>query len=352
MQPETASQVKELVARFYASDEDADAALEALIGCVRPHIRQRLARKDDGHEELEDLCSESVRRLVEATQRSRAPDCQPIREYISYALATADNVFAHHLRRTRPNWCRLRRRLIYLLDEGGRGRFARWKAAASGPPVGPQPDPGWLGGFARWRGQSFRDTPRYQAFCADYGPFCRAALQHRDPREVPLPELVGHLFEEVGTPLEVDELTRHLAALHQVSDSPPLSLEGLREDSGCRDHAPIPPGEDLAASVVRAVASEQLRPELWRQICQLPLSQRWALLLDLQPDDLLLVARRMTSVAAALQMPEEEFHITWRRLPLPDPAIAERLKISPKQVSNLRIAAKRRVARWLAGISS
>src|SRR5438552_1580476 len=133
------------------------AMVEALVKSVRPLIERRLRQRGLRDEDLEDLAAEAVRRLMEAfcagedAEETRARDSQ------AYALAVADSVFADHLRRTRPNWYRLKRRVLYLLDgKAGGDLFARWRC---------RPRPEWLGGFLAWRGRPFRPTARHRELC-------------------------------------------------------------------------------------------------------------------------------------------------------------------------------------------
>ncbi len=327
-----------LLRRFYSGGHDADTALETPVASVRPAIRQRLSQKGIAGDDQEELCGLVVSRMIEAARRSQLPDGQLIGSFSGYALTVVESVFADHLRRTRPNWCGLKRRLLYLLDDHeGAGLFARWKHRLS-----------WLGGFARWRGQPFRACARYSAFCDDDAEFRHGALADRTAAEVELPELLAHLFAWLGTPLEVDELTTHVARLREVHDLEPLSLDGLARESG-RDLEYRQPAseEDVAAQVVAALSGAASRDRLWREIRVLLPRQRAALLLGMTRAELLLVAGTATSAAAALDVPLLEWASVWTDLPLADREIAGRLEVTPKQVSNLRKCARERLARWL-----
>jgi hypothetical protein len=327
-----------LLARFH-TPAGSEAALVALVESARPHVRRQLRQRCGDPELVEDLCAETLRRLVETSRRSREPGAAPIGDLVGYAGRVAETVFADHLRRVRPNWCRLKRRVVDLLDgRGGCDWFARWRNRWGLRRA-------WLGGLQAWSGRAARSTPHYLALCADLRPFCTGALEDRDPAVLPLHELLRRLFEHAGTPVEVDELTSHLAVLRRVEDSRELSLEEL--DGGGADVA-CAASDNPAAAVIQALASDALRAELWIRICDLPVRQRAALLLCLSPDELLLLAGTIGRVAGALEMSVEALGEVWRRLPAPDDEIAALLEVTRKQAANLRKCARERLARWLA----
>src|SRR5262249_40423247 len=157
----------------------------------------------------------------------------------------------------------------------------------------------------------------YLSFCDDAAAFCHNALGDRDAAQVALPELLAHLFAWLGTPLEVDELTTHVARLQQVEDLEPLSLQALSR--ACEVEHPEPvTQEDMAAQVVAALSTEQRRVQLWQQIRSLLPRQRAALLLGMPREQLLLVAGTATDAAEALEISLEEWISIWRALPLAD----------------------------------
>lgn len=313
-------------------------SLERLVEEVRPAVRRRLQQKGISGEELEDLHLETLERFSGAlTRRSQCSDNNriDIEEPTRYALTVADTVFDDHLRRTRPNWCRLKRRILYLLDNNQTKKlFARWKHRTA-----------WIAGFTRWNLHPFRPSARYHAFCNRPALFCQQELGNQEPDKLPLPTLMAHLFRWLGTPVEVDELTTHLAALQNITDTRLLSLEGMAEESGVSIDCWIPPSEeDVSARVLDAMEGETFRARLWEIVCSLPIRQRHALLLGMSSDELLLLAPT-TELAAMLEMSCDALTNLWCDLPLSDTQIAPHLEITPKQVSNLRKCARERIAR-------
>ncbi len=304
-------------------------ASDSGVAALAPLLRRRLAEKGAAGEELEDLCAEALGRIA-AAERAGAPRPSDAE---AYARVVADRVFADHLRRTRPNWYRLKRRVVYLLDEKtSGGLFARWQLRVE-----------WLGGFARWRGRGFRATAAYSRFRSDRSEFGREATDAYPPRELRLPELLAQLFRWLDTPVEVDELTTHVAALQGIEDLSAVSFEGLEGERAAAD-----PSCGPEATVLSALESERRRVRLWEEVRELPPRQRAALLLGMERDGLLLLlAGTATGVAGALEIPVPEFVEVWRKLPLPDAAIGARLGATTLQVSNLRKCARERLARRL-----
>ncbi len=135
----------------------------------------------------------------------------------------ADTVFDDYLRRTRPNWYRLKRRILYLLDAADpRNPFARWKLRLD-----------WLAGFARWRGTPFRHTARYHQLLSAgmQCPWLLSALADRSAAQVPLPEMLALLFRLIETPLEVSALTTLLASLQEISEPSLLATARSQQEA-------------------------------------------------------------------------------------------------------------------------
>lgn len=335
---DTISQVNALTQRFYTKDIACETTLSSLMECVRPAIRRRLQEKHVAGDDLEDLYVETAERLLTATRRSREQPDHQIGNYLSYALTVADTVFEDHIRRTKPNWCRLKRRILYLLDnKTGSKVFARWKLSLR-----------WLGGLFTWQGQNFQPTPNYSVLCSSPETLCNLIFSHRSPEQVPLPELLARLFRWLNTPLELDELTNHVAHLQGITDHIPHSLEGLATVAERdMDHFLPPSSHDVASEVMEALSSELFRKRIWNILCEVPARQRIALLLAMPREEVLLLGR-VSEIAEAVELTLPQFTEVWKDLPLSDKEIAERLEITPKQVSNLRKCARERIFRWLA----
>lgn len=128
---------------------------------------------------------------------------------------------------------------------------------------------------------------------------------------------------------------------------PTTSLDALAEESGSHAAVPAAP-DDVADRVLSVLAAEQLRAWLWQEVRALPPFQRAALLLGMEPDELLSLQYKQSEIAQALGLPLDDFLGLWRGLPLSDRQIAHRLGVA--NVSNLRKCARERLARRLASL--
>lgn len=295
------------------------------VAALRQVVCQRLKLHGIDADDLDDLCGQVISRLLLASGG-------PSEDARGYAVAAADRVYVDHLRQTRPNWTRLKRKLIYLLSErAGGDLFTRWK-------LGPQ----MLCGLVAWRGRPFRPTSAYNRFQS--AGFRRDALDGRDPAVVPLPEIIAALFAYIGTPLTEDDLTNRVAALLSVTDSPPVRLQSI-ESEALHGAATALTVQDAA---IEAMTTEQRCDALWPEIIALPRPQRAALLLPLTCDDLLLLAGSAGAIGSALEIAGSELLSVWKAVPMTDRDIAERLTLRTDQVSNLRKCARERLHRRLA----
>jgi hypothetical protein len=102
-----------------------------------------------------------------------------------------------------------------------------------------------------------------------------------------------------------------------------------------------------------ALDCRRMLERTWREVLELPLGQRLALLLNLRAphggDALHLLAETdiasKAEIADALEMPAGELEGIWEMLPLDDAAIGARLGIQRQQVINLRKSARKRLER-------
>ena len=284
-------------------------------------------------DDLEDLLLETTARLIRATRNSHEFGPR-IGNYSAYALTIADHAFDDYLRRVRPNWRRLKRQILLLLShKKGAEFFARWRWRTD-----------WLIGLLRWQGIAKSATLRYQTFQENSEAFCQQALANQNPEQIPLPELLTKLFRWLETPLEINELTTHVAGLQRLQEPETLSLEthgdGRLARNTCAEIA------DACQQIVESLSADSFRVRMLVWIGELPPRQRVALLLGMSREDLLLL-NASGEIAGLLEMPPEDFYGFWPRLPLADSAIAAYLALTPKQISNLRKCARERVLRGM-----
>jgi len=159
-------------------------------------------------------------------------------------------------------------------------------------------------------------------------------------------EFLGVLFKRSGGPMGFDEVVKIAAETWHIHDPPIESI-----DTGCseRDHqfTSSEPRVDLA------LEQRLFFEQVWGEVCQLPVLQRAALLLNLRDSrdggvisflPFLGVASK-EELARLLEMPYEDFQKLWSKLPLDDFRIAQMFGITRQQVINLRKTARERLAR-------
>lgn len=290
-----------------------------------------------GDQDTDDLSSEIVLSLLKRLREMKAKSSdQDFGSFRSYVAVTTYNACYAYLRQRYPQRYRLKSRLRYALTR--HPHFALWE----------DPHHQWVCGLVEWRDSSSPvagDAPMRRS-----QPEPAAALFARLERAqaTGLPELLAAIFGAWGRPVEFDELVDLVAELQEISDHP----SPLAHSSQYRPAS----GESVSASQVSAATAleqQQYLEQLWAEICKLPLGQRTALLLNLRDrqgqETVTLFAQlsiaTIAEIAAALVMSSEQFAELWPALPANDAFIAAHLNCRRQQVINLRLSARRRLAK-------
>lgn len=251
--------------------------------------------------------------------RLRSTSETPLQDFPAYVAVVAYNACAEWQRQRQPRRHGLKNRVRYLLNHTN--GLALWEAT---PRV-------WWGGYSKWREhEKSAALPQLQA--------CRSRL----PNTKGLRELVTAVFSLASQPVELDDLVSLLADVLGISDEV-IALESNSE---------LPDERSSIASVVERRACLQ---QLWNEVRKLPLAQRRALLLNLRDQDggNQLALFHLTGVASlpelakTLEFSLEKFAALWNQLPIDDLSLAAQLGVTRQQVINLRLAARRRLARHL-----
>jgi hypothetical protein len=159
-------------------------------------------------------------------------------------------------------------------------------------------------------------------------------------------EFLSNLFEHSVGPIGFDEVVKLAAETWHVHDSPVESIDTAGTESG-HQFISSEPRVDLA------LEQRLLFEQVWREVCQLPVLQRAALLLNLRDSSdggvisflpFLGVASK-EELARLLEMSQEDFQELWNELPLDDSRIAKMFGITRQQVINLRKTARERLVR-------
>lgn len=300
----------------------------------RPHGQQNLQRPD-----FEEIYNDIQLRLLE---RLRAFKEDPARNQImnlrGYVATVTRNTCDEYLRQRYP----LRRSLKDKVRRHLRSnaRFALWEDT----------EHNWLAGIAGWQNldHTLKDTTL-------------SALQERlkiewqtvNAQRVELHEILTTIFSVAQAPLDIDQLTELIAGFWGVEDH-------VAEPLDANTQSPL--DEQLAADINPATIIErrQWLQLLWREIRQLPLRQRVALLLNLRNQHginviTLLPATGVATfeeIAQTLEIPVPEFEQLWTQLPLDDLHIAAYLGATRQQVINLRKTARERLLKRMSGLEA
>jgi hypothetical protein len=268
-----------------------------------------------GIEHRDDVRSEIVLRLMNRLQRLIAdPEGKPIQSFPDYVAVVAFNTFDDFVRRAYPMRMKLKNRIRYALRHAS--RLTLW---ASG---------GWmLCGLEEWEGMAVAE------------PLDEPSPPPR-PQSEDLPDLLYALFDHHGKPIELDTLVSAIAQVYGVDEHDAAELR--EDDTAEHRRDPIDHLEDL-----------QYLRKLWEEICELPLRQRMALLLNPRDAAGESIVRYLPvtgvatirQIARALEMKVEDLADLWHELPIEDTRIAGMLQVTRQQVINLRRSARERLLR-------
>ena len=338
------SQDAEVVLNQWFRENDGDrsrALMETLVSQhAEPLIRRIVHFKLDSprgpqdraaqRADVDDVCSTALYNLLARLDRIKCGDDEPaVRNFTGYAAVTAYNACNEYFRSRKPAWVRLSMKVRYLATHAP--KFALWQAG----------DGRDVCGWARDRG---RDANPDTSGLSESG---RRFRQDLDPARLSLAELVGAILNASAAPLFLDDLVDAVAEWSGVKEA---WLHSLDEDPG--DDAPRWEPADAQDPPDARLSERQYIERLWREICELPLEHRKALLLNLQDSaggDIQLFAflgiASISQIAVVLEMEPLVFAELWKRLPLDDVSIGRELGLNRQDVANRRSAARKRLAR-------
>jgi len=321
--------------------DDPDSLLEALLNyCAQP-IVSRVVRRRMGSlytpGDAADLSSEAT---VELLSRLRA-----LRDgsgaawdlpFDALAAGVAANTVYRFMARRFPERNRLRKRLRYVVETGG--RFRLW--------LGPQGTA--ICGLKRRSLFRREPSPTGEEALADAADIrrCLEALKAQALPAEPLEPLVREILRKLGRPIDLSRLAGIVAEITGSREPSWVTASPYSED----EIPGLPP--DPAPSVELRLEWRQRLERLWPEVLQLSARHRSALLLSVRAASgaaLWLVVdlgvASFREVAKALEMRPQELAELWNRLPLEDREIAARLGVDRQQVINFRSTARERLAR-------
>ena len=288
--------------------------------------------------DVDDVCGEVILRLVKRLCKLKAePDRDAIANLRAYVTTMAYNACDGYLRDKYPERHRLKNRLRYMVTH------------IKGLGLWETDDRRWVCGFTRWQGAQFNApigrTP--DRLLSGIDDFKAQSILDADAATINPADLLIAIFSRVGAPVEFDDLVSIVAELWGIKDRPrhPDSEPDQRNLSA----GSFDPRPDIEGGIDRRNQLRQVRSE----ICQLPVRQRAALLLNLRDQQgrglltLLPVAgiAGLRRIAEALEIDVERLLEMWDELPLEDSKIGRLLGSTPQQVVNLRKSARERLAR-------
>lgn len=276
--------------------------------------------------DFEDLCSESCLKLVEklAAMRIEA-NGNSIRNFESYTAVVAYNVWNEFLNNGAPNRKSLKNKIRYALGKSEHFEVWREKDEIYG---------GLVLHERRIEKVSIEDlTDRLKREFADF-------------RNAVLPELLSEILENANSALQINDLTTIVGRLWEIDDPADVSLDGFREN--------------IFSAKKNQRNDFEMRFELkqiWQEIRALPANQRTALLYNLRDEsgrEMLFMffnakIASLREISEAMNLNLEDCATIFPLLPLEDKAIAEKMKLTAKQVGGLRKVARENLRRRLAG---
>ena len=259
------------------------------------------------------------------------PDQRSITSFPDYVAIKTYSACADYFRQRNPRRWRLKNLLRYQLRHNS--KFALWKADNNH----------WYAGLSGWSGTAEAAT------LSGSLPSSSTILEMfsmKHAQDLQPAELLTAIFERGGQPVEFERLVALAAEVWNITDAP---LESV-------DNPDYEPDRELIHSTpgVDVLLEQRLYLEaLWIQVCELPVLQRAALLLNLRDAQggsaiffiphLGIASQK--EIAAILELPDQEFSMLWNDLPLDDARIAQMFGITRQQVINLRKTARERLMR-------
>jgi hypothetical protein len=257
------------------------------------------------------------------------PNKAAIASFSDFVAIKTYSACADYFREQHPQRWRLKTLLRRRLRQNP--RFALWQAE----------DKRWYASFSR--GQE-SGSEAEEPDTAE--PVTHSTDGKLSDAQIKSDQFLSVLFERSGRPIGFNEVVRIAAETWHIHDPPTESIDtgGSERDDQFTSSEP---------RVDLALEQRLFFEQVWREVCQLPVLQRAALLLNLRDSrdggvisflPFLGVASK-EELARLLEMTYADFQRVWNELPLDDSRIAQMFGITRQQVINLRKTARERLAR-------
>ena len=334
MSPEGAD--RRLAAFLGAESENAaEAALSAIFDegterVLADAVRRGLLGSARRPADADDVASETRVRLIRRLWALRRDGGEIIEDFAAYVATTATRTCYGHLRARFPARTRFRNQIRYSVSRH--------------PDTELEPD---AQGVWQCRSRALRRAAAAGSTRAFLEAPAGFLSRERIDRAQPLPQLVAAVLARLDGAIELDRLVDALAQALGVVDASPAG-----DPPDAEGHA-LERVPDTAPGAARVLSDREELQALWREVADLPVNQRIALLLNLRDPDggsamHALPATgivSMPALARLLELGDAELAALWDQLPLDDLTIAGRLGLTRQQVINLRKSARARLAR-------
>jgi hypothetical protein len=309
-------------------DEHAEPIIRKIL-----RSKLRVSLNERGTQQNQDALeiAGDLRATIVSTLRTlrQNPNQTAIASFPDFVAIKTYSACADYFREKHPQRWRLKSLLRRRLRQNS--RFALWQAE----------DKRWYAGFSGRRETGSEAEVSDASHSDSHPPDAKL-----NDAQMKSDEFLSALFERSGGPIGFDEVVKIAAETWDIRDPPAESIDTSGSE---RDHqfTSSEPRVDLA------LEQRLFFEQVWREVCQLPLLQRAALLLNLRDSrdggvisflPFLGVASKR-ELARLLEMPYEDFRKLWSELPLDDFRIAQMFGITRQQVINLRKTARERLAR-------
>jgi hypothetical protein len=285
-------------------------------------------------QDREDIGNEVIVQLIRRLIRMKDNGTEMLESFQSYVAVATYNACSTYVRQKYPDRLRLRGKLRYLLNR--HDQFALWQGEGRE----------WLCGLVGWRNQPCSGRDRLRQLRADPSALGLTTDSHDWGAQTL--HLVKTIFEFARGPVGLEDLIDFVGDIPGVKDKtvrPEPDYETKRGVNSTYSYANADQDE--------MVETQTYLRQVWKEICELPIGQRMALLLNLNDDDGVSITTHfagsciatMREMADALALSMEEFRRLWGTLPLSDADIGARLGLSPTKVATLRQSARRRLSR-------
>ena len=241
---------------------------------IRSAVRFYLTPFDGGSDlrDLDDISSDVVLKLLKSLRRLKAsPSAETSSTFQrggfrSYVAVTTYNTCYDYLRNKYPQRHKLKKRLRYTLSH--QPDLALWEN-----------DEKCLCGLAQWDGrdQAHISTERLRELQSNLQSFKQSLSLKLDGRSDDLAQTLHAIFNQVGSPLELESLVSIVAELLEVRSQ--ILIAGAEYEHSSDLQRQI---RNLHDRFGVRLEQQAYLDQLWEEITLLPLGQRTALLLSLK----------------------------------------------------------------------